>query len=224
MRQADLFLVFCLVAFAAGFLLVVMPVEIRLLYRGKAGGHSLSLRFGLFRGKLGIGTKLIFDRGKKGFRLVERLKIKSPGGAGCKERRHTPSSPGGVFAGMARYQKLLKYTGRFMKNSICKRLIWETDLGFQDYALTGVAAGMIWAGKGLALGYLSRFLKINPQVVRVHVTPHFGSPRLETSLDCILMTRLGHIISTFSYILIWWIKITWYNNRRGVSRVGGPSD
>lgn len=220
MRQADFFFLFCLAAFTVGFLLLVMPVEVHFYYRWKAEGHFLFLKFGIFQGRLAVGTKLLGERSEKSFRLVNTLGIKAQGRAASDERtRFSFTRWGGLK--FPYYRELFRRAERLAKNSRCRRLVWETDLGFQDYALTGVATGVIWAAKGIALGGLSRFLKIDSEGLRVDVTPHFGSPRLETRLDCILMTRLGYIINTFSYFLIWWIKITW---RRGVSRSGEPSD
>lgn len=220
MRQSDFFFLFCLAAFAVGFLLLMMPVEVHFYYRWKAEGHFLFLKVGIFQGRLAIGTRLLGKQNKKGFRLVNSLGIEAQGRAASGERtRFSFTRWGGLT--FPYYRELIRHAERLAKNSRCRRLVWETDLGFQDYALTGVATGMLWAAKGVALGGLSRFFKIAPEGVRINVTPHFGSPYLETRLDCILMTRLGYIINTFSYFLIWWIKIAW---RKGVSRSGEPSD
>jgi hypothetical protein len=224
LRLDSIFLLLCLIAFLSGLFLIILPAEIGFFYQGKAGGHSLLLRFSLLGDRLGVGIRLFFGQSEKGFQFAEKLKIKVAKGARGWEEQDFPSSLGEFMGNFTLYQKFLTYVRKFMQKSFCRSLVWETELGFQDYALTGMSTGMLWAGKGVALGILSRFLKIDPQGMRVQVSPHFGISRLETRLDCILVTRLGHIINTFWHFLIWWIKFVWYKKRREVSRVGGPSD
>ncbi len=95
------------------------------------------------------------------------------------------------------YLKFKQYSffiRELLQKSFCPRLFWETTIGFADCAATGIATGVAWSWKGVVLGYLSRFLKMAPNGIRIRVIPDFGKPRFEIKLDCILETRLGHII------------------------------
>ena len=83
---------------------------------------------------------------------------------------------------------------RLLQRSVCTRLSWETGFGLGDHAATGMAAGLLWAGKGLILGLLFRHLRINPAGVRIAVVPRFGDACFASTLDCILETSLGYII------------------------------
>jgi hypothetical protein len=94
-----------------------------------------------------------------------------------------------------------------LRRSVCSRLLWETGFGLDDYAATGMITGLIWAGKGLVMGTLSRYLRIRPAGVRVAVVPQFGGACYASNLDCILETSLGHIILVaFKLGAIWLIR------------------
>lgn len=210
---------FGMIIIVIGILLVVMPVEIRFLYQGGLGGHSLLLRFEFLLGKIGFGTKVYFGRSKgkekSRLRVVEKIKLKTFFHSGGEDQYHLTSSLDELLIVFSRYQKLLRYGREFAERSFCQRFIWETELGFADHALTGMATGLVWAGKGAALGYLSRLIKMDCQNVRIQVTPYFGKQHWESTIDCIFKTRLGHIITALSRFLIWWIKMVWDKKKRG---------
>jgi hypothetical protein len=94
-----------------------------------------------------------------------------------------------------------------LHRSVCTRLLWETGFGLDDYATTGMIAGLLWAGKGLIMGLLSRHLRIRPAGVRIAVVPRFGSACYVSTLDCILETSLGYIILVvFKLGVIWLVR------------------
>ena len=210
MRQIELGVLICTLILAVGILLAVMPVKLRFFYRWGMDEHSITLRFEFLWRKLGFGIKIYFGSEK----IREKYRFIIPFQIGGKEQHHEPRSLEDLFRIFSRYQKLLRYNRVFMERSVCRSFIWETELGFTDYALTGVATGLLWSGKGVVMGYLSRFLKMSSQNTRVYVAPFFGRMHWKTSVNCIFTTRLGHIIIVFSYYLLWLIKNVWDKKER----------
>lgn len=211
MRQIELVMLISMIILAAGILLAVMPVELRFFYKWGMDEHSLLLRFEFLRKRVGFGTKILFG----GDKFKDKYWFTIPFHTSRKEQCHEPKTLEDLLDVSSRYHKLLHYSREFVEQSICRSFIWETELGFADYALTGVTTGLLWAGKGVVLGYLSRFLKMDSRNMRVRVTPLFGGQRWESRINCIFTTRLGHIIIVFSYFLLWLSKDVRDKKKRG---------
>lgn len=209
MRQIEFVVLVSMIVLAAGVLLTVIPVKLCFFYNWGMDEHSLILRFEFLRGRLGFGTKIYFGSD----RCREKYRFLIPFHRGGKERHHQPRSLADLFMVSSRYQKLLRYSREFIERSVCRSFIWETEVGFTDYALTGVATGLLWAGKAAVLGYLFRFIQMGSQNMRVHVTPVFGKQHWKSSINCIFTTRLGYIIIVLSYYLLWLIKNVWEKER-----------
>jgi len=193
-------------------------VEVRFFYQGWISGHSLLIRLEFFEGRVGFGRKISMgqssDDGGQGLALLEKTKIGTPWQRSFSERLRFPRTSAEMLRAYYRYRKLLNYLKGFIERSSCKQLHWETEVGFQDYALTGVAVGLTWAGKGAVLGYMSRSMRIEQNNVRVNVIPRFGKSCLSSCFHCIFKSRLGHIIVTLSRFLIWLLKTIWENKKR----------
>ncbi len=214
MRQADFITVIAAIVLVAGILLALMPVEIRFFYRWGMDEHSLVLRFQFFWGRVGFGTKFFLGKNK----IKEKSRLAMPFRLDRKEAGRQSKSLQDFFKAYSRYQKLLRCCREFAARSVCRSFNWETELGFIDYGLTGMATGLLWAGKGAVVSYLSRFIKMDSQRMRISVTPLFGRQHWESCLNCIFSTRLGHIIIVFSFYLIWLLKDVWDKKRRGDGR------
>lgn len=70
----------------------------------------------------------------------------------------------------------------------CRSFVWHSQLGVYDAALTAIAAGVLWAVKGVALGLLFRRLPwTRPPDIRVQ--PLFQIEYFSTELSVSLETR-----------------------------------
>lgn len=85
-----------------------------------------------------------------------------------------------------------KSARRGFKHLRMKKLVWETSFSTGDAALTGVTTGAVWAVKGWLLGFTSS--RFTLEEVQVNVWPTWDNRNLQTSFDCIVKTRLVHII------------------------------
>jgi hypothetical protein len=211
LRQLELIILFIIIILAIGILLVVLPVEMRFFYKWGKDEHSLLIRLEFFQKRVGFGTKVFFCPAS--FKRRSRFII--PFCIGEEEERYKIRSFDDIVAVLHRYQKLLRYIREFIERSICRSFTWRTELGFADYALTGMATGLLWAGKGILLGYLNRLVKMDSRQVQVCIEPFFGGRRLESSVNCIITTHLGHIIIIFSRFIIWLINDERKKKKRG---------
>ncbi|MGE5380446.1 MAG: DUF2953 domain-containing protein [Methylocystaceae bacterium] len=94
-----------------------------------------------------------------------------------------------------------KTARRSFKRIRLKSLVWETSFSTGDVALTGVATGLVWAVKGWLLGLTGSRLTL--EQVRVEVWPQWDDRSLQTRFDCIVNTRLVHIIG-MSITAVWY--------------------
>ncbi|ATU27750.1 MULTISPECIES: DUF2953 domain-containing protein [Bacillus amyloliquefaciens group] len=70
---------------------------------------------------------------------------------------------------------------------------WVTVIGIKDAAVTGIAAGGLWAVKGALTAMLYDHLRFIHKPV-CEVIPSFQVPASKTHLQCIFFFRFGHLI------------------------------
>ncbi len=191
-------------------LLLTLPAQIHIIYEGRGRNNKGQLRLGIFKGRLGLKIGLPHLG-----RILQQRALKLTRKKAAVSFKFKPGKDDAIFlVQWRRWRDLL--TGikrsigvfkRLLHRSVCTRLLWETGFGLDDYAATGMTAGLIWAGKGLIMGTLSRHLRIRPAGVRIAVVPQFGGANFASNLDCILETSLGHIILVaFKLVAIWLIR------------------
>jgi hypothetical protein len=74
-------------------------------------------------------------------------------------------------------------------------LTWETRLGMQDAAATGMLVGAVWAAKGALLTWLQRYFPVQGERSSVTVSPYFNRAYFSTFFHCIFTIRLVHVIN-----------------------------
>ncbi len=145
-------------------LATALPVQLRIVYEGKGGEHRLHLWMGILNWRLGVHADYPSQpecHGDQGIRIKRSLS-KRKGNAG----RFSPLAGKRGFRMMMQQRRLRGVLANFrgsivvlkqyLRHSVCNRLFWETSLGFDDHAATGLACGLCWAGKGMIIGALSR--------------------------------------------------------------------
>jgi hypothetical protein len=203
----QLAIILLLVAFT---LLLMLPVQIRIVYEIRGRGLRGQVKVGIFKGR--VGLKISFPQPRK-------IPDGRPGLARSRDGG-SYKFPAGInrasisfLVQWRRWRDLLTGIRRgigvlkLFRSSVCSRLLWKTGFGLDDYAATGMITGLIWAGKGLVMGMLGRYLRIRPAGVQIAVVPQFGSTFYASNLDCILETSLGHIILVaFKLGVIWLVQ------------------
>ncbi len=212
MHGLDFSLVLIALLAVVVYVLIALPIQLHIKYKGKGKKHSLLLRFQIFNGRIGFGTKFLFGRQIKSEEpkvgLVKRTGIKLFSRMKRKSHRRSLRSLNEIKFYYLTLKKFINFIQVFMRHSVCKRFAWNTTVGFNDYAATGMATGLLWVLKGYIIGCISSWLRILPPGPRFRVVPKFGKTDFEISLDCILETRLGHIMIQLMKFLLWWFQIS----------------
>lgn len=107
---------------------------------------------------------------------------------------------------------LLKEGKKFIKNVECIQWKWNTRVGGNDPASTGLLIGIIWYIKHFSY----RRLIINMAGMTVPpnfaVIPEFCEPAFELEFHCIFTFRGGHIITTTCRV--WWLTLCYLMKKR----------
>lgn len=97
------------------------------------------------------------------------------------------------------YKKIMHCLNKYIE---CRHFYWKTRFGYEDAALTGIMAGVMWALKTYILCDMSKRCQITTKPV-ICVEPIFNKHILEINFECIFSIRLGQIITTgFTAFLI----------------------
>jgi len=77
----------------------------------------------------------------------------------------------------------------------CKKLVWKTNFGVKDPAVTGILTGVLWSIKGSIYSFLSQNTKKMVQP-NLQVCPNFNQvDKLEVDFTSIFSLKLGNIIT-----------------------------
>ena len=193
-----LWLVISLISVLIIWVMMALPVQIRVLYQDCGRKRRGQVKVGILKGRLGLKISFLPPRNSLKRMLMQG---RNRAGGSYKFQVGINRSSVSLMIQWRRWRDLIARIRRsigvfklLLRRSVCSRLLWETGFGLDDYAATGMITGLIWTGKGLLLGTLSRSLRIEPAGVRIAVLPQFGGVCYESRLDCILETSLGHIM------------------------------
>lgn len=191
---------------SAVFLAVSLPVRLHVMYSGDGKKHSVVVRFYIVSSFLAVEFAARPDEREKKAEIIigrrARLLFFRHGGEKSEGDRSFALSE--VVRRYRSLKEIFEQILLFMRRCFCRRLVLSSSVGFEDYALTGFAAGLLWAFQGCLLRCLLRELKFSSEGPVVRVTPHFGKEIFEVCLDCILETRLGNIMVQLVKFFFWW--------------------
>jgi len=96
---------------------------------------------------------------------------------------------------------------RGLKRIHLRKLVWETSFSTGDVALTGVVTGALWAVKGWLLAFVGNLFQLD--AAHIQVWPRWDNRIIETRVDCIVKTRLVHIIGIGITAAWYFIRYQW---------------
>ncbi len=91
-----------------------------------------------------------------------------------------------------RYKHVINYA---MSRIDFHTLLWKTEIGFDDAALTGITIGLINILKS-NIFVMFKNIKLKPEKIHLKVTPNFKKEILKTNIHCIFTMKIGYIIVT----------------------------
>jgi hypothetical protein len=135
------------------------------------------------------------------------------------------------FPGRRVLKALRKPIRYFRKRLKIRRLDVHMEVGGYDAMQSALLSGFSWSLIGTLLAQVSRLVRLDPAVPRVHVVPVFANPAYLAEVDCIAQYRLGNAIFAGVWLLwraVWdreiraWARDSW--RRKGVEGGGRASD
>ncbi len=90
------------------------------------------------------------------------------------------------------YRPALRY---LLRHVHMQALTWETRVGLEDAAQSGLLVGAIWALKGVLLTAAQELMQIDERRASITVSPYFNHAYFSTYFHCIFTIRLAHVIN-----------------------------
>ncbi|MEW6724319.1 MAG: DUF2953 domain-containing protein [Bacillota bacterium] len=84
--------------------------------------------------------------------------------------------------------------GHLLSRVSIRSFRWQTRLGLEDAASTGLAAGALWAAKGTISALLLQKMKVDRRSFCIHVKAVYNQMVADTYFLCILNITLGDIM------------------------------
>lgn len=86
-------------------------------------------------------------------------------------------------------------TDYLLRHVRLEALTWETRLGVNDAAATGLWVGTIWALKGAVITFLQSRFPVDERKCSITVSPYFNHEYFSTFFHCIFTIRLVHVMN-----------------------------
>ncbi|GAB6087816.1 DUF2953 domain-containing protein [Alkaliphilus crotonatoxidans] len=90
------------------------------------------------------------------------------------------------------YKKYRTSIGYIHRHIVVKKIHWSTVVGLNDAAVTAILTGILWMIKSNILSLLNQKYATND--MKINVAPYYGGYLFQTSLNCIITLKVGHII------------------------------
>jgi hypothetical protein len=95
--------------------------------------------------------------------------------------------------GRSLFKKYHQPIDYIIENTTWESISWNTEIGLNDAALTGLSTGLIKIIKTNILFFLNS-KKVKFKKIDLDSIPNFKSQHIKTSLNCIFSVKIGHII------------------------------
>lgn len=190
-----------MIALGLWFILGLSPAGIKLKYRRKNKKQELIITINLLWGLL--KKTIHFPRQQPGDSRVEGLVPGGYTGEGkddWKKVYYFLRSMPGMIKKNDKTRFLVRLAARGIR---CRRLTWETSIGLNDAAQTGIAAGGIWGIKTSIIGVLSRWISLKGCRLSPRVNPLYGNKHFHVFIEgefCLRLYQLYLLVIIAGYL------------------------
>jgi hypothetical protein len=185
---------------------LLIPVTITIIYIRKQGDDQLTIITGLFWNTVKFKYSIPVIRISRDKTQLPALEFGSETQMGLtkkeKEILELPLELCKKIQNVAStFDKYYRIFGQWLKafeaNLRIEKFLWETEIGMEDPALTGISVGLMWSIKGMLLTFLTeRYFQPKNREIRINVMANFKQESLYTNLFCIFKFQPGYIIFT----------------------------
>jgi hypothetical protein len=194
-------------------LLIVTKLTIIIMYRHSGDDDQLTIKFkawlGLFTYKISVPLIKIDDDS-----LAIVYKQNSPSqnkGEGDGEKGKKQKVTAEELINQLHDAKTVlhhvvsmdKIVRQFLKKVTIKKIEWNSTIGIDDAALTGMATGALWAVKGSLLGLISHYTRLK-DMPKISVTPNFQQLASRTDFRCMIQFRIGNAMLAGIKVVKYW--------------------
>ena len=204
------FLLGIAVSFAITYLFMKIKVYIDIDYRRKLADDRLTVKIGVGpRQSLYVITVPVLELEQDHGAAWPAVELAAPQGEARtnveREKLFLRNLVKIIFWHPDRWRKIKKaikfyrriynrFVDRLLAKTSCEYFYWQTTLGHEDAAVTGLGVGLAWQLKTAVIWSMQQRLQfiVRPEL---NVKPVFDSNRLEVTLRCIFSIRLGNVIN-----------------------------
>jgi len=181
-------------------LISFLSVRLELKYLRKKNNDHFSIKISLLRGllkyKLDI-PKINLNSQKTALKVEAELE----GGKSVPDADiHKKYPLGYLYQQFMHWYPEIKeyfYAGKYLlKRVVPSKIIWQTEIGLSDAAITGMSVGILWAVKSALLSNIYRYFAIAPRPPEISIIPKFNEKTLVINIDCIFNIKIGYVIIT----------------------------
>lgn len=208
-----------LILFLVGMITITQKAQIEFKYwrEGKEDSLTVILRgpFGLalYRAEMSLVDAMLTKSGPAfRFSLTRKDKLQ-----GTDKQVSSPLSVKDLYKLKRLLEKFLPLTRVYRPLLECMarqtrldKLVWKTQFGTSDAALTGICAGLAWSLEGWLMAFLQNRdgWLIKPE--NIEFVPVFDRTCFCTSFHCILSIRIAHVITA----QLRWLKLKLRQRKR----------
>ncbi len=191
-------------------ILIIAPIRTKVIYQRKGEDDYAGLELFLLWSLLPVRIELTSLQGPRNiFRPLLKIKSKiTSKGKKPVSRKEKSLSVSTIYQKLMRNLHYFKLFNPAFKYVIKKlkvlNLRWETTLGFENAALTGMTTGALWTLKGLLAGTLYQITGYHKSTPQLTINPIYNKEVFNTEFHCIFEIRPGHIIiSILKMVKLW---------------------
>jgi len=157
---------------------------------------KIKMLYGLIRFKKEFSElKLTTKKEESNGDIDEELEVEVKSDSGSKKAGHTDfiNVRKNIEKGIEDLKKYKNVANYIINKINFQTLLWKTEVGFDDAALTGLAIGIINIFKSNVFVMFNN-ISIRPNNICFKVLPNFNRQTLKTNIHSIFKMKLGHII------------------------------
>ncbi|RKD34542.1 DUF2953 domain-containing protein [Thermohalobacter berrensis] len=173
-----------------------IPLNINVKFTKKNNNENLEIKFITLRGLIKIGIEIPFAKTlKKHNDYFFHIEPKLEGGKNEKNilSLNQMVTLKKIYLKTIKNREIfLEVKNYLLKKISIKKLYWNSKIGLEDAAITGIAIGLLWNFKNILIIFINN--NIQSENISYNIIPEFNKKVFETKFDCIIRVKLVYII------------------------------
>ncbi len=180
-------------------ILYFLPIKIYIKVKKNTESYKITIHFKTLFGIVRYQVRTSFIN-----RLLKKNKNKFQSSEGTLPLKDLIKDLRNIYEHFYLYYDKFSNIFDYLKTRIIIReFLWITEWGTGDAAVTGMFSGVFWALKGFFVSMMQKYFCC--EKTTIHIDTKFNKKIFNTTMDCIIHIKMGHIINIsfkFGYILL----------------------